>query len=330
VAAISALLSVRAAAQPAGDALPSWNDGAAKKAIVEFVQATTTQGSPRFVPPAERIATFDQDGTLWVEHPLYTQVVYCLERVPAVVKAKPELAKVEPFKTVLSGNREAMAKLSMDDLMKILAATLTGMSVDEFKAEAKKWLDSARDPRWKRPYTELTYLPMIELLKYLRANGYHTYIVTGGGQDFVRVYAEEVYGIPTEQVVGTAGGTKYGYDKKGKPFLTKEPKLLLNDNFAGKPEGIHLMIGRRPYAAFGNSTGDQQMLEYTKAGDGERLAMLVLHDDAKREYAYGPARGLPDTKVGIFTTALDDEAKKQGWVVISMKDDWKRIFSFEP
>jgi phosphoglycolate phosphatase-like HAD superfamily hydrolase len=319
---------VRANAQT--DALPSWNDGAAKKAIVEFVQATTTQGSPKFVPPADRIATFDQDGTLWVEHPMYSQVVYCFERVPAVVKAKPELANVEPFKTVLSGNREAIARLSMNDLMKILAATLTGMSVDEFRAEATKWLESARDPRWKRPFTEVTYLPMIELLKYLRGNGYKTYIVTGGGQDFVRIYAEQVYGVPPEQVVGTAGGTKYGYDKDGKPFLTKEPKLLLNDDNAGKPEGIHLMIGRRPYAAFGNSIGDRQMLEYTKAGDGARLAMLVLHDDAKREYAYGPARGLPDTKVGVFTTALDDEAKKRGWVVISMKDDWKRIFSFEP
>src|SRR5262245_11973711 len=311
------------------DPLPSWNDGAAKKAIVEFVQTTTTQGNPGFVPPAERIATFDQDGTLWVEHPMYTQVEYCLERLPAVVKEKPELAKVEPFKSVLSGNREAMAKLSMDDLMKILAVTLTGMSVDDFRAEAKRWLDTAKDPRWKRPFTELTYLPMIELLKYLRANGYQTYIVTGGGQAFVRVYAEEVYGIPPEQVVGTAGGTKYGYHKDGKPFLTKEPKLLLNDNNAGKPEGIHLMIGRHPYAAFGNSTGDQQMLEYTKAGDGTRLAMLVLHDDAVREYAYGPARGLPATKVGTFTPALDNEAKKQGWVVISMKSDWKRIFAFE-
>ncbi len=170
---------------------------------------------------------------------------------------------------------------------------------------------------------------MQEVLKYLRANGYKTYIVTGGGQDFVRVYSEQIYGIPPEQVVGTAGGTKYGYDKSGKPFLTKEPRLLLNDNNAGKPEGIHLMIGRRPYAAFGNSTGDRQMLEYTKAGDGARLAMLVLHDDAKREYAYGPALGLPDTKVGAFTQALYDEAKKQGWTVISMKNDWKRIFAFE-
>ncbi len=166
-------------------------------------------------------------------------------------------------------------------------------------------------------------------MQYLRANGFKTFIVTGGGQDFVRVYSERVYGIPPEQVVGTAGGTTFAYDKEGKPFLTKDPKLLLNDNFEGKPEGIHLMIGRRPYAAFGNSTGDQQMCEYTKAGDGARLAMLVLHDDAKREYAYGPAQGLPDTRVGTFTQALYDEAKKDGWIVISMKNDWKRIFAFE-
>jgi phosphoserine phosphatase len=327
--AFLSLLATATAALAQSDPLPSWNDGPPKQAIVKFVQDTTDKSSPRFVPQEERIATFDQDGTLWVEHPMYTQVVFCLDRVPAVVKAKLELAKVEPFKTVLSGDREAIAKLSMDDLFKILAATLTGMSVDDFKTEAKKWLDAARDARWKRPYTELTYLPMIELLKYLRANDYRTYIVTGGGQDFVRVYSEEVYGIPPEQVIGTAGDTKYGYDKDGKPFLSKEPKLLLNDNYAGKPEGIHLMIGRRPYAAFGNSIGDRQMLEYTKAGDSERLAMLVMHDDAKREYAYGPAQGLPDTKVGTFTQALYDEAKKDGWFVISMKNDWKHIFAFE-
>ena len=316
----------------AADPLSSWNDGPAKQAIVEFVKATTTQGTPQFVPPEERIATFDQDGTLWVEHPMYSQVMYCLERVPALAKAKPELAKVAPFSTVLEvlhGDRAAMEKLTMDDLMKILAATLTGMSVDEFSAEVKKWLAEAKDPRWKKPYTELTYLPMQEVLKYLRANGYKTYIVTGGGQDFVRQYAEATYDIPPEQVVGSAGETKYGYDKDGKPFLTKEPKMLLNDNNAGKPEGIHLMIGRRPYAAFGNTSGDQQMLEYTKAGSGARLAMLVLHDDAKREYAYGPAHGLPDTRVGAFTQALYNEAKKDGWVVISMKNDWKKIFAFE-
>jgi hypothetical protein len=203
------------------------------------------------------------------------------------------------------------------------------MTVDEFQAEVKKWLTTAKHPRWNRPYTELTYQPMLEVLKYFRANGYKTYIVTGGGQDFVRVYAGQVYGIPPEQVVGTAGGTKYGYDKDGRPTLTKEPKLLLNDNDAGKAEGIHLLIGRRPFAAFGNSTGDRQMLEYTEAGDGARLMVLVLHDDARREYAYGPAADLPDTKVGTFTQALFDEARKKGWTVISMKNDWKRVFAFE-
>jgi phosphoglycolate phosphatase-like HAD superfamily hydrolase len=311
------------------DPLPSWNDGPAKKAIFDFVHATTEQSSSKFVPEPERIATFDQDGTLWVEHPIYTQVVYCFERVPSVVKAKPELANVAPFKTVLSGDREAIAKLPMPDLFKILAATLTGMNVDQFEAEVKKWLENARDPRWKRRYTELTYVPMIEVLNFMRSKGYKTYIVTGGGQDFVRQYAEKTYGIPPEQVVGTVGGTSFGYDKNGKPFLTKDPKLLLNDNDAGKPQGIHLMIGRRPYAAFGNSTGDQQMLEYTKAGDGGRLAMLVLHDDADREYAYGPAQGLPDSKIGTFTQALYDEAKLKGWTVISMKNDWKHIIADE-
>jgi hypothetical protein len=229
----------------------------------------------------------------------------------------------------MSGDREAIALLPMEELEKILVATLTGMSVEEFRAEASKWLDTARDPRWKRPYTELTYLPMQEVLKYLRANGFKTYIVAGGGQDFVRTYAERVYGIPPEQVVGTAGATKYGYDKDGKPFLTKEPRLLLNDDKAGKPEGIHLMIGRHPVAAFGNSGGDREMLEYTKAGSGLRLAMIVLHDDAVREYAYGPAQGLPESKVGTFSQALYDEAKKSGWTVISMKNDWKRIFAFD-
>jgi phosphoglycolate phosphatase-like HAD superfamily hydrolase len=321
--------SAYAQSTASGNPLPSWNDGASKNAILKFVAATTDSSSPDFVPPPERIATFDQDGTLWVEHPIYTQVVYCFDRVPIVVKAKPELANEEPFKTVLSGDREAIAKLSTDDLLEILAATLTGMDVDQFRDEAKAWIADARDSRWKRPYTDLTYLPQIELLKYLRANGYRTYIVTGGGQDFVRAYSEPTYGIPPEQVVGTAGGVRYEYAADGKPELIKEPKLLLNDNFAGKPEGIHMMIGRRPYFAFGNSTGDREMLEYTQAGACARLAMLVLHDDAEREYAYGPAQGLPDTKVGTFTQALYDEATKDGWFVVSMKNDWKRVFAFD-
>ena len=285
ILALGLLLTLGARAGAQVDPLPSWNDGAARQAILSFVKETTDVASPRFVPPAERIATFDQDGTLWVSHPMYTQVMFCLERVPAVVKAKPELAQVEPFKTVLRS----------------LGGDPPGMSVEDFQADVRRWLETARDPRWKRPYTELTYLPMQEVLKYLRGSGYRTFIFTGGGQDFVRVYSEETYGIPPEQVVGSALGTTYGYAKDGKPFLTREPKLLLDDNDAGKPEGIHLVIGRRPRAAFGNSTGDRQMLEYTQAGDGARLSVLVLHDDARREYAYGPAQGLPDTKVGAFS-----------------------------
>jgi phosphoglycolate phosphatase-like HAD superfamily hydrolase len=329
---LATLLALSAQAQAQTDPLPSWNDGAAKKAIVEFVATTTTQGSPKYVPAAERIATFDQDGTLWVEHPMYSQVMYILESVPALVKAKPELAKVAPFSTVLQllhGDKAAMAKLTLPDIEKIGVATMTGMPVETFKAEAAKWLAEAKDPRWKKPYTDLTYLPMQEVLKYLRDNGYRTYIVTGGGQDFVRVYSERIYGIPPEQVIGSALGTTYSYAKDGKPVLTKVPKVMLNDNNAGKAEGINLMIGRRPLMAVGNSTGDQQMLEYTKAGDGARLSMLVLHDDATREYAYGPAQGLPATKVGAFPQALHDQAQKQGWTVISMKNDWKKIFSFE-
>jgi phosphoglycolate phosphatase-like HAD superfamily hydrolase len=308
------------------DPLPSWNDGAAKQAIMSFVRDTTDSSSPKFVTPEARIATFDQDGTLWVEHPMYTQVVYCLERVPAVVARRPELKNVEPFRTVLSGDREAISKLSVKQLEEILAVTLTGMTVDEFSAEAEAWIETAKHPRWDRLYTELTYQPMQEVLRYLRAQDYKTYIVTGGGQDFVRTYSQRVYDIPPEQVVGTAGGTKFVYGKDGRSVLTKDPRLLLNDNNAGKPEGIHLMIGRRPYAAFGNSTGDRQMLEYTTAGDGARLAMLVLHDDASREYAYGPANGLPDTRVGAFTQALYDEAGQKGWTVVSMKNDWKEVF----
>jgi phosphoglycolate phosphatase-like HAD superfamily hydrolase len=329
VFSLGAALCISVPARAQSDPLPSWHDKAAKKAIVDFVKATTTPGNPKFVPVPERIATFDQDGTLWVEHPLYSQFVYVLERVPAVVKAKPELANQEPFRTVMSGNRAAMEKFTDKDLEILAAATLTGMPVDQFQDEVKAWLAKARDPRWKRPFNELTYLPMQEVLKYLRASGYRTYIVTGGGQDFVRVYAEQTYGIPPEQIVGTAGATSYSYGKDGKPVLTKEAKVVLNDNNAGKAEGIHLMIGRRPHIAFGNTAGDQQMLEYTAGGDGARLSLLVMHDDARREYAYGPAHGLPDTKVGAFSQALYEEATKNGWIVISMKDDWRRVFSFD-
>ena len=219
--ALCALLFSVVGVYAQSDPLPSWNDGPAKKAIIEFVQATTDKASPKFVPTEARIATFDQDGTTWVEQPMYTQIVYCLEQVKVIAEKKPELKNIEPFKTVLSATRAAIAKLTNKDLEKILAATLTGMTVEEFNAGVKSWLASAKHPRFKRLYTELTYQPMLEVMKLLRANGYKTYFVTGGGQDFVRAYSEQVYGIPPEQVVGTAGGTQFSYNKAGKPILTK-------------------------------------------------------------------------------------------------------------
>jgi len=319
---IALVASPAAVAQP--DPLPSWNDGAAKQAIIAFVHDTTDASSPHFVPRESRIATFDQDGTTWVEHPNYTQLVFCLDRVPALVAKHPELRDVEPFKTVLSGDKAAIAKLTKPDLEKVAAATLSGMTVEQLTAEVKRWITTAKDARWQKLYTQLTYEPMLEVMKYLRASGYQVYIVTGGGQDFVRAYAWGTYGVPPDHVVGTAGAVTYGYAKDGQPILTKDPKVLVNDDNAGKPEAIHLVIGQRPQIAFGNSTGDRQMLEYTTG-----LSLLVLHDDARREYAYGPALGLPDTKVGTFTQALYDEARRKGWIVISMKSDWNRIFPFE-
>ena len=317
------------ATQAQSDPLPSWNDGAAKQAIINLVHATTDPSSANFVPVGQRFATFDQDGTTWVEHPMYTQVVFTFDRVAALAPQHPEWKTTEPFKTVLAGDKAAMAKFTMKDLMAIFVATQTGMSVEAFQQIARDWLATAKDPRWHRPYTDLIYQPMLEVMKYLRANGYRTYIVTGGGQDFVRVYADQVYGIPPEQIIGSAISTQYTYDKSGAGILMRPPKLLLNNNFSGKPEDIYLFTGRHPQAAFGNSTGDQQMLEYTEAGPGAHLMMIVLHDDAQREYAYGPADGLPATDVGTFTQALYDEAKSKGWIVISMKHDWNRIFSWE-
>jgi phosphoserine phosphatase len=312
------------------DPLPSWNDGPAKQAILELVRATTEAGSPDFVAPEARLATFDQDGTLWVEHPVYTQLVFALDRVAALAPEHPTWKEKEPFRTVLSGDRAAIAKLSLRDLEEIVFATHAGMPVDAFTAIAAAWSAEARDPRWHRPYTELVYQPMREVLSLLRANGYRTYIVTGGGQAFVRAYAERVYGIGPSQVIGSTLDTKYGYDAQGQGVLLREPKLQLDNNNSGKPEDIHLFTGQRPQAAFGNSTGDRQMLEWATAGAGKRLGMLVLHDDAEREYAYGPAKGLPETKVGTFTQELMNQARQRGWVVVSMKHDWKRLFAFAP
>ena len=322
------LLGACAQLPPAGDPLPSWHAGPAKAAIVDFVRKTTDAASPQFVPPPERIATFDQDGTLWVEQPMYAQVVFALDRVKDVVKAQPALAAEEPFKTVLSGDRAAMARLTTEDLLKIVGASQAGLTVEDFQQVVKAWAATAKHPRFQRPYTELVYAPMLEAMKYLRANGYRTYIVTGGGQEFVRAFAEAVYGVPPEQVVGTMLKVEYSV-RDGKATLTNAPALFFNNDKEGKPVGINMMIGRRPQAAFGNSDGDQQMLEWTTGGAGARLGMLVLHDDAAREVAYGPAAGMPPSRIGTFTQSLYDEAKAKGWKVISIKNDWKRVFAFE-
>ncbi|MFO1146303.1 MAG: HAD family hydrolase [Rhodospirillales bacterium] len=310
----------------ADDPLSLWNDGPAKQAVLDFVKATTTEGSPTYVAPADRIATFDQDGTLWVEHPLYTQAMFALDRIHELAPKHPEWKKKNPFKSVLAGDRAAMAKFSEGEWAEIVGATHAGVSIEDFVSLVKQWLSVAKHPRFQRPYTELIYQPMLEVMKHLRANGFATYIVTGGGQEFVRVFSDEVYGIPVGQVVGSSIVTKYE-SRNGKPVLMREPKIFFINDHGGKPVGINLFIGKRPVAAFGNSTGDREMLEWTGAGGGARLMMLVLHDDAEREFAYGPANGLPDTKVGTFPQALMDKAKQRGWSVISMKNDWKRIFS---
>jgi hypothetical protein len=316
-----AILSCVASGVRSQDPLSSWNDTAPKKAITDFVERVTTQGSSDFVRPEERIATFDNDGTMWVEQPNYTQVTFAIDEVVALAPQHPEWREAEPFKSILAHDREAMLRFSIQDFEKVVAVTHSGMSVQQFQETVKKWLAEAKHPRFKRPYTECVYQPMLELMQYLRANGFKTYIVTGGGQEFVRAFAGQTYGVPPEQVVGSMGKVKYEYDKEGRPELIKLPEVLLVDDKTGKPEGINMVIGRRPEAAFGNSTGDQQMLEYTGAGNGVRLMMLVHHDDARREYAYGA-----ESKIGTFSDALMDEAKKKGWIVISMKDDWKTIF----
>jgi haloacid dehalogenase-like hydrolase len=326
-AALLLLQSIAAASAQAP--LASWNDGPAKQAILAFVQSVTASASPSYVPPEQRLATSDQDGTLWVEHPVYTQVVFALDRVVALAPQHPEWKTTEPFKSVLSGDKEAIAKLTTKDLEAIVFATHTGMDVESFQTTVSEWIAKAKHPRWNQPYTSLVYQPMLEVINLLRSNGFKIYIVTGGGQDFVRACAERVYGLPPEQIVGSALATHFTYDAKGDGVLMRVPKLLLDDNFSGKAEDIYLFTGRRPQAAFGNSTGDREMLEYTAAGAGPRLMMLVLHDDPEREYAYGPALGMADTKVGTFTQALYDEAKAKGWIVISMKNDWNKIFSFK-
>jgi len=323
-AALTTVLSGQAQTDP----LPSWNDGTAKQAIVAFVKTTTDESNPAFVKPADRIATFDQDGTLWTEHPLYAQAMFAFARVGQLAPQHPGWKTTQPFQAVLTGDKAAIGKFTETDWMQIVGATHAGMSTADFEQLVKQWLATAKAPRFDRPYTDLIYQPMLEVMQYLRANSYRTYIVTGGGQEFVRVYSEQVYGVPPEQVVGSSIATKYD-NSTGKPVLMREPKPFFIDDGPGKAVGINLFIGKRPYAAFGNSGGDAAMLEWTQAGDGKRLMMLVHHDDGVREYAYGPGGGLPDTRVGTFSEALMTEAQNDGWVVISMKNDWNKIFPFD-
>lgn len=308
--------------------LASWNDGPARQAIVDFVKKTTTQGAPGFLPPEDRIATFDNDGTLWPSHPIYTQLAFAVDRVKSLAPEHPEWKTKQPFKAVLDNDLETLAAAGEKGLVELVMASHAGMSTAEFEAIVTDWLAKARHPRFKRPYTELAYQPMLEVLTYLRANGFKTYIVSGGGVEFMRPMTQAVYGIPPEQVVGSTIKTKYEV-RDGKPVLMRLPETDFIDDKVGKPVGINKFIGKRPIAAFGNSAGDREMLEWTATGSGARLMMLVYHDDAKREYAYGPAGGLPDTKIGRFPQSLMDEAKTRGWNVISMKNDWKVIFPFE-
>ena len=319
------LIVVAAAAGRAGaqtDLLPSWNEGPSKQAIVKFVQAVTDRANPQYVAPEARIAVFDNDGTLWSEQPMYFQGFFAFDRVKALASKHPEWKTKQPFKGILENDMKEVAAAGEKGLLEVIAATHTGMTTDEFAATVKDWVAKAKHPRFQRPYTELVYQPMLELLTYLRANGFKTFIVSGGGVDFMRVFTEEVYGIPPEQVVGSTGETKLAM-QNGKPVLLKLPKINLVDDKAGKPVGIHRFIGRRPILAFGNSDGDQQMLEWTAAGDGLRFMGLVHHTDGTREWAYDR-----QSSVGRLDRALD-EATQKGWTVVDMKQDWKIIYPFE-
>jgi len=312
------MLSVAAAAQP--DPLPSWNDGPAKQAITDFVGAVTTAGAPEFVPPAERVAVFDNDGTLWPEQPMYVQLAFALDRVKALAPTHPEWKTKQPFKAVLEGDMKTLAASGEHGLLELIVASHAGMTTEEFERIVEDWLATARHPKFDRPYTELVYQPMLELLAYLRANGFKTFIVSGGGVEFMRPWVETVYGIPPEQVIGSTIKVKYEV-RGGKPVLARLPDINFVDDKAGKPVGIHYHIGRRPTAAFGNSDGDFQMLEWTTAGPGAHFGLIVHHDDAEREYAYD--RKSP---VGRLDRGLD-EAPRRGWTVVSVKRDWKSVFA---
>lgn len=302
--------------------LPSWNDGPSRQAIVAFVEAVTKDGGADYVAPSDRIAVFDNDGTLWSEQPLYFQLIFALDQVKVMAPKHPEWAQEQPFKAAVEGDRQALAAAGTEGLLKIVGVTHTNMTTQAFSDEVKQWVKTARHPRFKQPYTSLIYAPMRELLDYLRGNGFKTYIVSGGEVEFMRAWAQDVYGIPPEQVIGTTFVTEFQM-QDGKPVLMRTPKLDYNDDGPGKPVSINKFIGRQPIFAFGNSDGDLQMLQWTMAGPGKRFAGLVHHTDAKREWAYDR-----ESKIGKLDKALD-EATSKGWVVVDMAREWKRVYAFE-
>jgi phosphoserine phosphatase len=306
----------------ANEPLPSWNDGPAKKSIIEFVQTVTDQTSKDFVKPGDRIAVFDNDGTLWSEQPAYFELLFAFDEVKRTAAQHPEWKTTQPFKAVLENDHKALAASGMDGLLKIFGATHTGMTTEAFDDYAKTWLSQARHPRTGKPYTEMIFQPMLEMLDYLRKQDFKTYIVSGGDTAFMRAFAEKVYGIPPEQVIGTTFITSFQF-KDGKASIVRTPKLAHNDDGPGKPESIDAVIGRRPILAFGNSDGDLQMLQWTAAGSGKRLMGLVHHTDAKREWAYDRK-----SDIGRLDKALD-EANSRGWTVVDMASEWRRIYPFE-
>jgi hypothetical protein len=311
------------------DPLPSWNDGPRKQALLDFVAAATEESTVDFVSVADRIATFDMDGTLWVEMPIYTENAFVYDRIKALTPEHSEWKTTEPYASILNTDGDALLSLDDKQWEEVMGVTQIGLTIEEYVSAVGEWLASAKHPRFDRLYTELVYQPMLEVMAYLRANDFRTFIVSGSGQEFMRAFADSAFGVAPEQVIGTTFQLKYEIGDNGVPAIVIEAAPLTDNNFAGKPEDIALWIGSRPVAAFGNSTGDQQMLEWTNGGERAMLMMLVYHDDPVREYAYGPADGLPNTHVGTFTQTLMDEANTRGWFVISMKDDWKRVFPFE-
>ncbi len=322
LAAVACMLAFTATHTRAADPLPSWNDGKSKQSIAAFVEKVTKKGTPDFVPAPERIAVFDNDGTLWAEQPMYFQFFFALDRIKVLAPQHPEWKEKEPFASLLKGDMKAALAGGEASLVQIVMATHAGLTTEEFEKAVSDWIATAKHPKTGKLYTEMVYQPMLELLTYLRANGFKTFIVSGGGIEFMRPWVEKTYGIPPEQVIGSSGGLKYEI-RDGQPALIKTPEIFHNDDKDGKPVGIQRHIGRRPIAAFGNSDGDLQMLQWTAAGAGPRFCLYVHHTDSEREFAYDR-----ESHIGKLSKGLDEAAAK-GWTVVSMKDDWKTIFSHD-